>query len=318
MAAYLARRILQAIVVVILVTIIVFVLLRLLPGGPARAILGQQATAAQVKAFNHQQGFDRPLALQYLDYLGRLLHGDLGYSYKLNQSVTSLLAQRLPKTLLLTILSTGVALLIALPVGIVQAVRRNRPTDYVITGISFVLYAMPIFFLGLILIIVFAQQLHWFSPQAPQGDSFTAVLSQANQLILPVATLALITVAAFSRYARSATLDNLGEDYVRTARAKGALERRVLARHVTPNALVPVVTLLGLYVPYLFSGSLVTEATFNYPGMGLLFWNAAQTRDYPILLAVALIVAIATVVASLVVDLLYSVLDPRVRYVTAA
>jgi peptide/nickel transport system permease protein len=255
--------------------------------------------------------------VQYGHYLVRLLHGDLGYSYKLNQSVTSLLAQRLPKTLVLTVLATVVALAVAIPLGLLQATRRNKPTDYVVTGLAFVLYAMPIFFLGLILIIVFAQTLHWFPSEAPQGNSVSAVLSQGNALVLPVATLALITIAAFSRYARSATLDNLGEDYVRTARAKGALERRVLARHVAPNALVPVVTLLGLYVPYLFGGSLVTEAMFNYPGMGLLFWNAAQTRDYPILLAVALIVAIATVAASLVVDLIYAVLDPRVRYVPA-
>jgi peptide/nickel transport system permease protein len=315
--SFLLRRVLQAIAVVLLVTIIVFILLRLLPGGPARAILGQQATAAQVTAFNHQQGYDKPIVVQYGHYLVRLLHGDLGYSYKLNQSVTSLLAQRLPKTLVLTVLATVVALAVAIPLGLLQATRRNKPTDYVVTGLAFVLYAMPIFFLGLILIIVFAQTLHWFPSEAPQGNSVSAVLSQGNALVLPVATLSLITIAAFSRYARSATLDNLGEDYVRTARAKGALERRVLARHVAPNALVPVVTLLGLYVPYLFGGSLVTEAMFNYPGMGLLFWNAAQTRDYPILLAVALIVAIATVAASLVVDLIYAVLDPRVRYVPA-
>jgi peptide/nickel transport system permease protein len=315
--SFLLRRVLQAIAVVLLVTIIVFILLRLLPGGPARAILGQQATAAQVTAFNHQQGYDKPIVVQYGHYLVRLLHGDLGYSYKLNQSVTSLLAQRLPKTLVLTVLATVVALAVAIPLGLLQATRRNKPTDYVVTGLAFVLYAMLIFFLGLILIIVFAQTLHWFPSEAPQGNSVSAVLSQGNALVLPVATLSLITIAAFSRYARSATLDNLGEDYVRTARAKGALERRVLARHVAPNALVPVVTLLGLYVPYLFGGSLVTEAMFNYPGMGLLFWNAAQTRDYPILLAVALIVAIATVAASLVVDLIYAVLDPRVRYVPA-
>ncbi len=317
MTTYLLRRILQAIAVVLLVTVIVFILLRLLPGGPARAILGQQATPAQVTAFNHEQGYDQSIVVQYGHYLVRLLHGNLGYSFKLNQSVTSLLAQRLPKTLLLTVLATVVALAVAVPLGMLQATRRNRPTDYVVTGLAFVLYAMPIFFLGLILIIVFAQTLHWFPSEAPQGNSVAAVLSQGNALVLPVATLSLITIAAFSRYARSATLDNLGEDYVRTARAKGAHEPRVLARHVAPNALVPVVTLLGLYVPYLFGGSLVTEAMFNYPGMGLLFWNAAQTRDYPILLAVALIVALATVAASLVVDLIYAVLDPRVRYVPA-
>jgi peptide/nickel transport system permease protein len=315
MTGYVLRRLLQAVVVVILVTVIVFILLRLLPGGPARAILGQQATPAQVAAFNRAQGYDQPVIVQYFHYLGQLLHGDLGYSYQLNENVGTLLAQRLPKTLLLTVLATIVALLVAIPLGILQAVRRNHLSDYVLTAITFVLYAMPVFFLGLLLIIAFSQKLHWFPPQAPQSDSLLAVISQPGGMVLPVGSLALVTIAAFSRYARSAILDNLAEDYVRTARAKGALEARVLFRHVTRNALVPVITLLGVYVPYLFSGSLVTEAMFNYPGMGLLFWNAAQTRDYPVLLAVALVVSIATVAGSLLVDLVYALLDPRVRYV---
>jgi peptide/nickel transport system permease protein len=166
----------------------------------------------------------------------------------------------------------------------------------------------------LLLIILFSQTLGVLPPQAPQGSSIGEVLSQADGLVLPVLTLALLTVATFSRYARSSTLDNLGEDYVRTARAKGALEGRVLSKHVTRNALVPIVTLLGLYVPYLFGGSLVTEATFNYPGMGLLFWDAAQNRDYPILLGVVLVISVATVVGSLLADLAYAWLDPRVRF----
>jgi peptide/nickel transport system permease protein len=314
---YLARRVGQAVIVVVLVTIIVFVLLRLLPGGPARAILGQQASPAQVAALNHAQGFDDPIVVQYLRYLGRLLHGDLGYSYQLNDNVTALLSQRIPKTLLLTGLATVVALVVAIPLGVFQAVRRNKPSDYALTGIAFVLYAMPVFFLGLLMIIAFSQQLHLFPPQAPQSDSVINVLAQPSGLVLPVGSLALITVAAFSRYVRSAVLDNMSEEYVRTARSKGALEARVLFRHITRNALVPVVTLLGVYVPYLFSGSLVTEAMFNYPGTGLLFWNAAQTRDYPVLLGVALVVSIATVCGSLVVDILYAFLDPRVRYVAA-
>jgi peptide/nickel transport system permease protein len=315
MPAYVLRRLLQAVVVVILVTVIVFILLRLLPGGPARAILGQQATAAQVAAFNRAQGYDQPVIVQYFHYLGQLLRGNLGYSYQLNENVGTLLAQRLPKTLLLTVLATIVALLVAIPLGILQAVRRNHLSDYVLTAVTFVLYAMPVFFLGLLLIIAFSQKLRWFPPQAPQSDSLLAVIAQPGGMVLPVGSLALVTIAAFSRYARSAVLDNLAEDYVRTARAKGALEARVLFRHVTRNALVPVITLLGVYVPYLFSGSLVTEAMFNYPGMGLLFWNAAQTRDYPVLLAVALVVSIATVAGSLLVDLVYALLDPRVRYV---
>lgn len=318
MTRYLIRRLLQAVVVVLLVTVIVFILLRLLPGGPARAILGPTATQAQVDQFNHDQGYDNPVFVQYFDFLGRLVHGDLGYSFKLNQSVTSLLGERLPKTLILTVLATLVAMAVAIPVGVFQAVRRNKPSDYVVTGVAFVLYAMPSFFLGLLLIIAFAQYLPLFPPQAPQTDSPLGVLTHINGIVLPVITLALITIAAFSRYARSATLDNLAEDYVRTARAKGALEFRVLSRHVVRNALVPLVTLLGLYVPYLFSGSLVTESVFNYPGMGLLFWHAAQDRDYPVLLGVVLVVALATVIGSLLADIGYAVLNPRVRYVKAA
>ncbi|HEY3956735.1 MAG TPA: ABC transporter permease [Streptosporangiaceae bacterium] len=314
MPAYVLRRLLQAVVVVILVTVIVFILLRLLPGGPARAILGQQATPAQVAAFNRAQGYDQPVIVQYFHYLGQLLRGNLGYSYQLNENVGTLLAQRLPKTLLLTVLATIVALLVAIPLGILQAVRRNHLSDYVLTAITFVLYAMPVFFLGLLLIIAFSQKLRWFPPQAPQSDSLLAVISQPGGMVLPVGSLALVTIAAFSRYARSAILDNLAEDYVRTARAKGALEARVLFRHVTRNALVPVITLLGVYVPYLFSGSLVTEAMFNYPGMGLLFWNSALSQDYPVMLGVTIVVAVATVAGSLLADLLYAVADPRVRY----
>ncbi|GAB3420213.1 ABC transporter permease [Flindersiella endophytica] len=314
MTGYLLRRIGQALIVVVLVSLIVFVLLRLLPGGPARAILGPGATQEQVVQFNREQGFEQPIPLQYLSYAARVGQGDLGYSYRLNQNVVALITERLPKTLLLTILATLLGLLIALPLGIVQAVRRNKLVDYVATGVAFVLYAMPVFLLGLLLIILFSQTLGILPPQAPQGSSIGEVLSQADGLVLPVLTLALLTVATFSRYARSSTLDNLGEDYVRTARAKGALEGRVLSKHVTRNALVPIVTLLGLYVPYLFGGSLVTEATFNYPGMGLLFWDAAQNRDYPILLGVVLVISVATVVGSLLADLAYAWLDPRVRF----
>jgi peptide/nickel transport system permease protein len=316
--AYLFRRVLQAVVVVLLVSIVVFVMTRLLPDGPARAILGPKATAAQVAQFNRANGYDNPIPVQYVSYLVRVVHGDLGYSYSLNQSVASLIGERLPKTLLLTVVSTVVAVLIALPVGLLQAVRRNRAVDHALTGLAMVLYAMPLFFLALVLIIVFALTLRWLPPEAPQGDTVAAILSQPAGLVLPVATLALVSVAAFSRYARSAALDSLAEDYIRTARAKGARTWHVLARHVTPNAVLTVVTLLGLYVPYVFSGALVVEAIFNYPGMGLLFWNAAQTRDYPTLLGVTLIIAIATVVGSLLADVLYAVLDPRVRYVTAS
>ncbi len=318
MIAYLIRRVLQAIIVVWLVTVLTFVLLKLLPGGPVRAILGQRASdAALVAALTKQLGFDKPVWYQYWHWLDGLLHGNFGFSYAQNQTVSSLLGQRLPKTLLLLGLSTLLALVIAIPVGVVQAVRRNKAFDYVGTGLSFVFYAMPAYLLGLILIDIFAEQLHIFPPEAAQGGTIGSFFTQFNAMVLPIASLTLITIASFSRYMRSSTLDQITQDYVRTARAKGAGERRILYRHILRNALIPIATLLGLSLPIIFSGALITEFVFNYPGMGLLFITAATTQDYPILLGVTVIVAFATVVGSLLADILYAVLDPRVRYVSA-
>jgi peptide/nickel transport system permease protein len=289
-------------------------MLHLLPGDPARAILGPRADAQQLAQFRHDNGFDRSIPVQYGIWLRHLVHGDLGFSYKLNQSVGSLIIARLPKTLVLMIGALLLTMLVAIPLGLLQAVRRTSVADYTLTGASFVFYATPSFFLGIILIDWFADNLHLFGPTAPTGGLLD-VLSDPRDMVLPIVTVALITIAQFSRYMRSAALDNLGEDYVRTAKAKGASDRRILLRHVVRNAMIPIVTLLGLNLPLLFSGALVTETVFNYPGMGYLFWQAAAQRDYPILLGVSLVVALATVVGSLLADVAYAVLDPRVRYV---
>ncbi|WP_166354957.1 ABC transporter permease [Phytoactinopolyspora limicola] len=315
MTRYLVRRVLQAVVVILIVTVIVFVLLHALPGGPARGVLGQQATPEQIAAFNAAQGLDQPIWVQYWHYLGRLFSGDLGTSYTLNAQVSDLLAARLPKTLVLTLASTLLALVIAIPLGIRQAARRNGAFDYAATALAIIVYSTPVFFLGLLLIMAFAQGIPLFPAQAPQGDSLGDILGEPRGLVLPVVTGALATIAAFSRYMRSATLDNLAEDYVRTARAKGTGERAVLLRHVTRNSLVPVITMLGYFVPVMFGGSLVVESMFNYPGIGFLFWNAAQTSDFPVLLGVVLVIAIATVVGSLLADVAQALVDPRVRSV---
>ncbi|MFI5613078.1 ABC transporter permease [Amycolatopsis sp. NPDC051903] len=314
MAGYLARRVLQSAVVVVLVAVLTFVLLHLLPGGPARAILGPKATALQVQTFLRENGYDRPLPAQFLTWAGHVLQGDLGYSYKLNQPVTDVIAGHLPKTLLLMTLSTLVALVVAVPLGVYQARKRNTFGDYVATGLSFAFYSMPSFFLGEVLVLLFAVQLQWFSPLGPSGDSLGEILSQAPALILPVLTLALITIATFSRYARSSVMENLSQDYVRTALAGGASDGRVLTRHVLRNSLIPIVTLLGLSLPQLFAGALITEQVFNYPGMGFTFIQGAQVHDYPVLLGIGLVVALATVAGSLLADLGYAVLDPRVKY----
>ncbi len=314
MIGFITRRLLQSIVVVLLVTVIVFILLHLLPGGPARAQLGPRATPAAIANFNHQMGYDRSLPVQYWHWLTELVTGNLGFSVKFNQSVASLIGERLPKTLVLTVLSTLFALVVAIPLGMVQAVKRNHAADYAITFWAFVFYATPPFFLGVVLIVVFSVYLPILPAEAPQSSSLGVILSQPGGLILPVLTLALLTIAQFSRYMRSSVIENLTEDYVRTARAKGAGERSVLIRHVLRNSLIPVATLLGLSLPAIFSGALITEAVFNFPGMGQLFWTAAQTQDYPIMLGITVLVGVATVIGSLLADLAYAVLDPRVRY----
>ncbi|WP_406381125.1 ABC transporter permease [Streptomyces sp. NBC_01618] len=312
-SSYLIRRVLQAVVVIVIVTIVVFGLLHALPGGPARGILGPQATAQQIASFNHEQGLDKPLPVQYFYYLNQLLHGDLGTSYTLNEPVSQLITERLAKTLVLTALSAFLGLVLAIPMGMWQAVRRNKPIDYVITTLSFIAYSTPVYFLGLLLVLVFSQALPWFPSQAPQGDTLAQVFSEPQALVLPVIAGAASMIAVFSRYMRAATLENLSEDYVRTARAGGSRSRAILWRHVFRNSLTPVVAMLGYYVPVLFGGALVVEQLFNYPGMGLLFWTAAQSSDYPVLLGCVLVIAAATVVGTLLADIVQRIIDPRVK-----
>jgi peptide/nickel transport system permease protein len=317
MIAYLIKRTGTAILVIFGVTLVVMILEQLLPGGAARAILGQRATPAAIAAFNREHGLDQPFWVQYGLYVWGVLHGDLGTSYKLNEGVAYLIGLRLPKTLLLMALSYLVALAVAIPLGVLQAVRRNKVLeDYLPTGVTFFLYSMPVFWLALILVVIFSGTLRVLPPEAPQGPIST-YWSQLPGLVLPVVTLALLTIALFSRYMRSSMLDNLVQDYVRTARAKGASEFRVLFRHVLRNSLIPIITLLGLNLPAIFSGALVTEAVFNYPGMGLLFWNSAQDRDYPILLGIVLVVAASVVAGNLLADIGYAIVDPRIRYTSS-
>ncbi len=316
--AFFVRRLLQAVIVILIVTLITFALLRAIPGNVAIAILGPTAyrNPATIAQFDATYGFNKPWFDQYFLWLGHLAEGNLGYSWKLNQSVASLLGSHLPKTIVLVGISTILALAVAIPIGVWQAVRRNKAVDYTFTGFSFLFYAAPTFFVGTVLIMLFADQTHIFGAEGPQGG-LVSDFTDWKDLTLPVVTLALVTFALFSRYMRSAVLDNITEDYVRTARAKGASERRVLIRHVLRNSLIPIATLIGLTLPAIVAGALITEQVFNYPGMGYLFFQAAQNQDYPVLLGVLVVTAIATVVGSLLADIAYAVLDPRVRYVSS-
>ncbi len=315
MIGYLIRRIIQAIVVVFGVTLLVFLLAHIIPGGAARAALGQRATEVQIRDFNRVNGYDLPIWHQFWDYCrGLILHFNLGYSYKRNQGVSSLIQENLPKTLVLVGISTLFAVLVAVPLGVLQVVRRNKPIDYVLTGASFVGYSMPAFLLGELLILYFAVDLGWFSVDAPQANSVWGIVSDPRGLVLPVFSLAAITIASFSRYMRSSMMEAMTQDYVRTARAKGASSRRVLFRHALRNALIPIITLLGLSIPGIVGGALITETVFNFPGMGLLTYRAAIDNDVPLLLGTTFVAALATVAGSLLADIFYAIVDPRVRY----
>src|SRR5215470_5719429 len=314
MTGFLIRRTLQALLVVFLVTVFTLALVHLFPGGPVRALLGPRATPQQIAHYNQLYGFDQPFYVQYIKWLGQLVHGNLGFSAKLNQSVTSLIAQDLPKTIILVALGTIVSLLFGIPLGVYQAVKRYTVGDYVLTGVSFLGYATPTFFVGLLLIEWFAIQIPLFPPFAPQGTTVAQILSQPRALVLPVAAYSFVLYALWSRYMRSSVMDNLVQDYVRTARAKGASERRVLWGHVFRNSLISIVTLLGLSLPTLVAGAIFVEVVFNYPGMGLAFYQAALNVDYQVLLGFTLLATLATILGNLLADVGYAVLDPRVRY----
>lgn len=314
MIGYIIRRLGQAILVTLGVTVITFVLLHLLPGSLARDILGNRATPQAIALFNHQNGLDQPVFVQYWDFLKKLTHGNLGYSYQFNRSTDSLLSGELPKDLFLGGISLILSLVIAIPVGVAQAVRRNGPVDYAGTGISFVLYSMPQYAIALLLIQFLSISFHVFPAEAPQATSIGGMLGDPSALVLPVASLTLVSYAQFSRYMRSSAIDTLAQDYMRTARAKGLPERLVLYRHLLRNSMITVVTLVGLSIPYILTGTLIIEQVFNFPGAGLEYYNATLRNDYEVMLGITVLVGVITVVGNLVADIGYAVLDPRIRY----
>ncbi|HEY6279802.1 MAG TPA: ABC transporter permease [Streptosporangiaceae bacterium] len=313
LTAYLIRRTGTSILIVIGVSVFVFFLLHTIYPSPAIDVLGPRANRVTIAAWNRQHGFDEPWLTQYWNYVWNLLNLNLGFSYKLNQSVAALFNERWARSLYLSGISLVLSLVIAVPLGIYQAVRRNSAGDNVFTSLAFVTYSMPVFFLGLILIQVFAFTIPIFSFEASQSNSIWAVMGDWHAMTLPILTLTLISVAAFSRYMRSSAIDVLAQDYIKVAKAKGLPERLVLLRHLLRNAILPIVTLIGLSIPILLAGNLITESLFNYPGLGLLFFNSLSSADYYILMAYTLIGAVLTVGGNYVADIALTVADPRIR-----
>jgi peptide/nickel transport system permease protein len=313
MFAYLVRRLIMSIIVVFGVSIGIFVLLHTVYPSPARDVLGLRATVSDVNAWNKQNGYDDPVVVQYLRYIGHVLRGNLGFSYVENQSVFDLLKERAPRSIYLSGISLVLAVVIAIPLGVFQAIKRHSIGDNVATTLSFITYSMPSFFLGLILIQVFALSVPVLGYEASQSNNVLSIMGDLHDMTLPIATLTLVSLAAYSRYMRSASMDVLAQDYIKVARAKGLPERLVMTRHLIRNASLPMVTLIGLSLPLLLAGNLVTENLFNYDGLGLLFFESLNKVDYPVLLAYTLAGAAVVVIGNLIADIALTVADPRIR-----
>ncbi len=313
MGAYIIRRLLQAVVLLFIVSVVTFALIHKAPGGPA-LLADPGLSREEVQRISANLGLNDPLPVQYARWLGHLLRGDLGRSYSNVVPVTALIRSRLPNTITLTLSALAIAVVVALPLGIVSALRRHSWIDHLATLLSVIGVSIPVFWFGIILIIVFAVQLKVL----PAGDMYTpgaasSLVDRLKHLILPAIVLSSFNLAELTRYMRSSMIGVLGEDYIRTARAKGLSGRIVVGRHALKNALIPVITILGILVPRAVGGAAITETVFSWPGMGRLAVEGATTRDYPVVMGVTLTVAAIVIASSLVTDLLYAYLDPRIR-----
>ena len=313
MLAYIGKRFAGMLLVMFIVTTAVFVIVRLTPGDPAAVMLGSDASAADIEALRIRLGLDRPVIAQYGLFFAQVLSGDLGQSIFLNAPVARVLAQRAEPTLLLTLLSLAVAVTIAIPAGVYAAYRRGSWFDQTAIAFAMLLASIPSFWMGLILIQLFASGLGWL-PASGYGEPGAGLLERMRHLVLPAVTLGFVSSALIMRFTRASMLDVLNDDYVRTARSKGMGEFRVVMRHALKNALVPIVTVIGLTAALLVSGAVVTETVFGIPGIGSLVVNAVLRRDYPVIQGALLVVAGLYVLVNFLIDMLYLTIDPRVKY----
>ena len=313
MLAVIGRRLIATIPVMAMVAVIVFMMLRLTPGDPAAIIAGDNATSAQIEAIRDQLGLNRPLWTQFAIWAGNLLQGDLGESFFFKARVSDLIGQRVGPTVALASTTIIITVLIALPLGTIAAYRRGTWIDRLVMGFSVLGFSVPVFVLGYLLIYVFAIQLGMFPVQgyAPLKDGFWPFL---HRLILPSLTLSVIYIALIARITRASVMEVLEEDYIRTARAKGQTEGRVLLFHALKNAAVPIVTAIGIGLALLIGGVVVTESVYNIPGLGRLTVDAVLGRDYPTIQGVILVFSFAYVLINLLIDIAYTVFDPRIRY----
>ena len=313
MWTYIARRIAAVVPVLLIVALIVFLMLRLTPGDPAAVIGGDSATTADIAKIRQSLGLDKPMASQFFIWIGNMLTGDFGDSFFYKRPVATLIADRIEPTLALTITTITLATLLAVPMGTLAAYRQGSWIDRGVMAFSVLSFSVPVFVIGYCLIWLLSVKLGWFPVQGyqPIANGFGGFI---HRLILPTLSLATIYVALIARMTRTSVLEVLNEDYVRTARAKGLPEMKVVLGHALRNAAVPIVTVIGVGIALLIGGVVVTESVFNTPGLGRLTVDAVLARDYPTVQAVILLFSVAYVLINLAIDLLYTVLDPRIRY----
>lgn len=313
MARYLLRRLLLMIPVALLVTVIVFALIRLSPGDPVLVYAGEEKDPVALDALRREYGLDQPMPVQYASWLTHALRGDLGRSLRTRQPVTEAIIERIPATLTLGVTALVLSITIALVVGTLSALKRNSPLDLLATGFTLAGVSLPNFFLGLVLILFFALVVRLLPP-----GGYVALASDPldglKHLVLPAITLATASTAVNLRQVRSSLIDVFGQDYMRTARAKGLHERTIVARHAMKNALIPVVTIMGLQVGAILEGAIITESVFSWPGVGRLAVDSIAGRDYPVVQAIVLLSALSFMASTLVVDVLYTRLDPRISF----
>jgi ABC-type dipeptide/oligopeptide/nickel transport system permease component len=312
--AYALRRLLLALPVLFGVSLLVFAVLHLAPGDPAAIMLGAQATKEDVVRLHRDLGLDQPLVVQYVRWMGHVLQGDLGRSIPLGRAVLPEVLLRFKATLVLTAGALLIAILLGLAAGIVSAVKQYTWLDRISMGVAVTGVSLPVFWTGIMLILLFALQLRWFPSSGMSSPYGSGVADVLWHLVLPAVTLGTASAAALARLTRSSVLEIIRQDYVRSARAKGLAERAVIARHVLKNAINPIITVLGLQVGFLLGGAILTETVFSWPGLGSMMVRAIQARDYPLVQGGVLLIATTFVLVNLVVDLLYAVFDPRIRY----
>jgi len=313
MPRYLLSRLLQSIVLVVVVSVVMFALISAAPGGPA-ILVQQDVTAEAAATMRRNLGLDDPAPVQYWRWASRMLQGDAGVSLSNSRPVGLLLSQRFSATALLASAALLLAIVVAIPIGVMSAVRRNRWFDRIATAAAFMGVSVPNFWLGIMMIILFSVTLGWLPSGGMGGSGDVSGWDRFRHLVMPAFVLSASSMAQLTRYTRSSMIGVLREDFVRTARAKGVPQPQVLTRHVLRNGLIPVITVIGVIMPRLFSGAAITESIFAWPGLGRLAVDAALQRDFPVIMALTMLVSVLVISASLVVDLLYVVVDPRIRY----